>query len=780
MTCTPAPSPTSRCPQRIVMRRIAAAACMLTAALGTSALHAQAIDKVPGHTAYLEVMVNGESTGSVARFADRDGKLLTPIDELHDLGLRADPTLADPQGMVPLDRLPGVAYRYEPAMQRVYLTVDDAQRMPTQLGARNRARPPVTPGRGFVLNYEAYAQPDSGQDLGLYSEQRFFHPGGVFSNTGVASFYGRDSRYVRLDSNWTHADPSGMQSVLIGDMITGALPWSRPVRLGGFQWRRNFGLRPDLITYPLPALAGSAAVPGAVDLYINNVRQYSGQVPTGPFVINNAPALSGAGQATIVVRDALGRDVSTTVPLYVDSRLLATGLFDYSVEVGFLRDQYGVDSFRYDSAPAANGSMRYGVNDTLTVEGHAEASRGVGIAGGGVLFKLPATGVLNLSGSVSAAGGNQLGLGYQWRTPRFSIDLQGTRTFGHYTDLAARSGAPMPNALYRATVSMPVRRNGNIAASYIDLSDPVYGAARIGSLAWTAQWSRRLSFTASAYRDFAAGSSYGASVTLTFLIDNSTTASATVGRDDGKPTMIGTVSHATPYEGGWGWQVGGQKGAGTYRGFAQANFRGRYGDAYGAVQDLQGRVSTQFGASGSLVAMDGTVLAGRRIDQSFALVSTGGVADLPVLVENRRIGNTNGSGHILVPNLLPYDANRIEIDALALPVNTRLSSTRLSIAPALQSGALATFSIESYRGGQVVLTDALGQPLPAGTPVIHLESGVRTMVGYDGLAFFESLNDGNTFHAETPDGICTARLHYTATDDALPRLGPVPCEAGTP
>lgn len=755
-------------------------ACMLTAAAASTAPRAQDIARVPGHTAYLEVIVNGESTGSVARFADRGGTLLTPLDELRDLGLRADPSLADAQGLVPLDRLPGVAWRYDPSMQRVYLTVDDSQRMPTQLGTRSRARPPVTPGMGFVLNYDAYAQPDTNQQLGVYSEQRFFHPGGVFSNTGVATMYSTDSRYVRLDTNWTHADPSGMQSVLLGDMITGALSWSRPVRLGGFQVRRNFGLRPDLITYPLPALAGSSAVPGAVDLYINNVRQYSGQVPSGPFVINNAPALSGAGQATIVVRDALGRDVSTTVPLYVDARLLAPGLFDYSLEVGFLRTQYGIDSFRYDSAPAANGSMRYGLNDTVTLEGHGEASRGVGVAGAGVLFKLPWTGVLSVSTSASGAGGSQLGLGYQWRTPRFSIDVQGTRTFGNYEDLAARSGAAMPSALYRATVSVPVRRNGNIAASYVDLSDPVYGAARIGSLAWTSQWNRRTSFTATAYRDFAAGSSYGVSMTLTYLIDNDTTASATMGRDAGKPTLIGAVSHATPYEGGWGWQVVGQKGADTWRGYAQANFRGRYGDVYGAVQDLQGRTTSQFGASGSLVAMDGTVMAGRRIDQSFALVSTGGVANLPVLVENRRIGTTDNGGHILVPNLLPYDANRIEIDALALPVNTRLSSTRLSIAPALQSGALATFQIESFRGGQVVLTDVQGQPLPAGTVIVHLETGARTVVGYDGLAFFDTLNDDNTFHAEMADGICTARLSYRATADPLPRLGPVPCERGTP
>jgi len=267
---------------------------------------------------------------------------------------------------------------------------------------------------------------------------------------------------------------------------------------------------------------------------------------------------------------------------------------------------------------------------------------------------------------------------------------------------------------------------------------------------------------------------------LTFLIDNATTASSTVGREGGNPTMIGAVSHTVPYEGGWGWQVGGQRGGDMWRGFAQTNLRGRYGEAYAAVQDLQGRVTTAFGASGSLVAMDGTVMAGRRIDQSFALVSTGGVPDLPVLVENRRIGTTDGGGHFLVPNLLPYDANRIEIDALNLPINTRLSSTRLSIAPALQSGAVAAFSIQSFRGGQVVLTDAAGAPLTAGTAVLHVESGDRTVVGYDGLAFFESLRDDNTFRADPEQGPCTARLRYAASSDPLPRLGPIACVGSPP
>jgi len=93
-----------------------------------------------------------------------------------------------------------------------------------------------------------------------------------------------------------------------GDLITGGLSWTRPVRLGGIQWRRNFGVRPDLITYPIPSFASQATVPSTVELLVNNIQQFGTQVNDGPFVLDTFPRISGAGEATLVVRDALGLD----------------------------------------------------------------------------------------------------------------------------------------------------------------------------------------------------------------------------------------------------------------------------------------------------------------------------------------------------------------------------------------------------------------------------------------------------------------------------------------
>ncbi|MFD2137447.1 hypothetical protein ACFSLT_23805 [Novosphingobium resinovorum] len=99
-----------------------------------------------------------------------------------------------------------------------------------------------------------------------------------------------------------------------GDLVTRTLPWSNAIRLGGVQVSRDFAVRPDVVTYPVPAFAGEAALPSSVQLFIDNHEAFGGSIQPGPFVMNPLPQINGAGQASIVVTDALGRQVATQVP----------------------------------------------------------------------------------------------------------------------------------------------------------------------------------------------------------------------------------------------------------------------------------------------------------------------------------------------------------------------------------------------------------------------------------------------------------------------------------
>ncbi|MET5013105.1 fimbrial biogenesis outer membrane usher protein, partial [Burkholderia pseudomallei] len=78
---------------------------------------------------------------------------------------------------------------------------------------------------------------------------------------------------TRYDTSWSMSDPTSLTTTQFGDTISSSLAWTRSRRVAGLQWRSNFALRPDLVSFPVPALAGTAVVPSTVDLFVNGVRQ---------------------------------------------------------------------------------------------------------------------------------------------------------------------------------------------------------------------------------------------------------------------------------------------------------------------------------------------------------------------------------------------------------------------------------------------------------------------------------------------------------------------------
>jgi outer membrane usher protein len=159
------------------------------------------------------------------------------------------------------------------------------------------------------------------------------------------------------------------------------------VRFGGLQYATNFGTDPGFVTFPLPAIGGLAEQDAVVDVLIDNLARVSGEVPTGPFAVDNLPVVTGAGEVQLRVTDLLGRERLVTQPYYVSSRLLKPGLHDFSYELGFEREDFAAKSFAYGE-PLASTTHRYGLTDRLTAEAHAEAEpdlQGV-VAGGSYLL----------------------------------------------------------------------------------------------------------------------------------------------------------------------------------------------------------------------------------------------------------------------------------------------------------------------------------------------------------------------------------------------------------
>jgi len=774
---------------------IAAAAAMVAAPEAQAGLVAAQPNEL-----YLDVSIDGQPTGLLVSVLQEGTGLRMTVESLRELGL--DPARFGVAGRTDflLDEIDGMTSRYDSAAQTLALTLADRLRVARVLSARTvRASGAGQASLGMLLNYNVFAQ-SSGGSVASNLDLRYFDSRGSLSSTGAAILRGEERGYTRYDTTWTHANQDRLTTVQLGDTVTPALSWSRALRLGGIEWLRNFELRPDLVTYPVASIAGSAVVPTSVDLFVNNVRQFSSSVPTGPFVVDQVAGLNGAGQATVITRDALGREIATTLPLYVDTRLLARGLTDFAVSLGALRRDYGVASFRY-GGPAAVGSVRHGWTDRLTLEGHAEAGKGQVLVGGGVLARVPGAGVASGALAVSAGRyrGWQATLGYQYVSPRFALDLQSIRASAGFGDLGTLEGTPVPRALDRASISTAFGGN-SFSLNLIGLRTPlVAGGAplidpfgnplggltaqaptptqvtRTVSLAWSRSVGLRGYFSLGAFQDLERRAERGITATFSMAFDSRVAVNASAGRQRGEQVASLSMGRAPDFDGGLGWAVQtGKTGPQRYD-QAQLQYLGAHGRAIVSTQRVGDSRNTSLDVSGAIVAMDGAVLTARNVGRGFALVSSG-VPGLPVLQDNRPIGRTDRHGRLLVPDLQPYAASRIAIDPSSLPSDTRIPHTLLEIVPRQNAGVVARFAIERYAAATLTLVRADGTVPDVGTLARLDGSELTAMVGYDGVLFVEGLGAHNRVRIGSGKDLCDVRFDYTPVAGELPVIGPLVCQ----
>jgi outer membrane usher protein len=327
------------------------------------------------------------------------------------------------------------------------------------------------------------------------------------------------------------------------------------------------------------------------------------------------------------------------------------------------------------------------------------------------------------------------------------------------------------------TVTVALGHAQSVSASYIGYKVPATEISRIGSLTYSTTIGNRVSLNCSAYRDFGPARTSGVSAGISVALGPKTSVSVNAGSQNGKTNDSISAARPADYDGGWGWTAQASDAQDVRYAQGQLQYLGHYGSVTATAQDTAGKGSAALDVAGAIVAMDGTVEAARQVGDGFTLVSTDGVAGVPVLHENRVIGVTDASGHLLVPDLNAYQRNLVAINPLGLPADMRVADTSQVIVPKAQSGVLARFPIERYAAASVILTDPAGKRLAAGASVHHAESGQDTVTGYDGLAFIDGLQPENHLSVTGKDFRCVATFAYKRpADGTLPTIGPLVCQ----
>ncbi|MDP8995120.1 MAG: fimbria/pilus outer membrane usher protein [Pseudomonadota bacterium] len=632
---------------------------------------------------------------------------------------------------------------------------------------------------GGFLNYDLIAEHSSGRTgLSGAIEAGAFTRFGVGSSGFILRAGNDGERILRLDTSWTIDRPASLSSIRIGDGISAAGPGAAPLRFGGIQFARNFAVQPGYVTMPLPVLEGSAAVPSIIDVYVNNALQGSSEVAPGPFELTNVPVQTGGGTVQLVVRDLLGRQIVSEQSYYASAVLLRRGLHDFSYELGFLRESFGVRSFDY-RAPVASTRHRYGLTDRVTLEGHAQASPGRQLAGVGLVVSLFDLATLGGAASVSRSekgGGIFLSGSIERRTQGLSFGVRSDYAsagfaFVGMTDenrparLSTQAFADLPlfggsvglNLLYRD------RRDGadeSLAGLFANL--------RLIDEATVQLFARRSVVGNSqtvlgAHVSVALGPRRSAGATVEYR--GGSFAQHVAYQDDPPPGIGSGYRAAARIEGGrrsfesvYSWNA------------APVSLTGHVGRAGGTT-------GFRLSASGAVGLIGGRPFASRTLGSSFAEVRVGSQPGVRVYADNQLVGVTGANGRLVVPSLRAFDRNVIRIDEADLPLDTQIAATELAVRPFGRSGAVVAFALRRERGVLMRVRLEDGSDLPAGALVRVEGSGESHVVASGGEVYLPSLDGTATLEARWSGLSCRFTVTVPDDDDPQPRIDGLLCRA---
>ena len=580
---------------------------------------------------------------------------------------------------------------------------------------------------GAFVNYDLqWQRRSSSRSGGAASETHdavleagLFTPRGPLSSTAL---YRSEGRLLRLDTRWLLEQPRQMTRLAVGDSVSQPGSWGRSVRFGGLQWGTDFSLRPGFLSFPLPQLRGEAALPSTVDIFVNNSQRLQGRLQAGPFDIADMPVVTGQGEIRTVVRDLLGREQVIVQPYYVSPSLLKPGLRAFSLELGALREDYGVESNRYGPL-LLSGTERLGLTDRFTRELRAELMARQQTLGAAGIWLWPRLGTATFAGAASRSreqgSGWMLSAGIDRQAQDWSGSLQLRKASRGFVQ-AGQSALPVPGSGLNAGLSYALSlgrswRGQSLGLGYVRQAGP--GGARLASLNYGRDLGRAGFLGLFLLKDFGPGRSATLALSWSYALDERTsTGTSLVRNQDGdapaRQQLQVQLQHNPPLGEGLGYQLLAESGG---RRVAQANWQGEAVTLNAGAARANGVQDWRAGASGGVAFVGGSVYASRRVEGGLALVQVADYPDVRVWHDNQVVARTDSRGRALISGLRGYQANRVGIDSSDLPFDAELEALEVVLTPAGRSAARVDFPVQRSRAVSFRLVDAGGQPLPPGS-----------------------------------------------------------------
>ncbi|WP_313800928.1 fimbria/pilus outer membrane usher protein [Sphingobium sp.] len=725
------------------------------------------------------VVLNGEATDEPCLVALRDGHLFVPSDAARSWGIRLPGNMSaitiDGQRFTALDGLAGLTARLDGNGAALLIDADPRLFPSVHLRRGPRSLPVARAVPAQFIGYDLSLSEWQGE----LSASAFLDAGlsgnwGVLGTTATVRSEGQN--VVRLDSSFQRDFPGRRLRLILGDTLTRGGDWNRPVRFGGIRLGTDFSLTPDDITYPLPVLRGSAALPSTVELAAASSRQRL-DVQPGNFTIDYQPVFTGSGEVTMTIRDAGGNVRNVMRSFYTSPRLLREGLDDFSLEAGFLRRNFGWSSFSY-SAPFAAGSWRHGLSDTLTLFGRAEGSGDSQAAGLGLGLVIAPIGEISLAAAASHGkwgSGTLLRAQFQRITRTYAI----TASYQEESADFMQVGDDRPDAGKRSELavagSLVLGRIGNLSASHVENDQGDNQRFSTSSLSYAANLGPAyLSLGARRMRLSGSGND-GLFGSITLPLGPR----ASAGLFAGAGRTAASLNRSPPSDSGLGYRflIGRDHDSGMTLAEGGLTWRTGAGDVELSAARHGKTDGIRLEARGALLTVGGEIVVAPRLDYAFALVDVLGDEEASLTFENRPVAQRAGGGRkAVITGLQPYAANRIAVDLDALPMDMLVTSPEQRIVPGYRQAVKVTFGSPPSHPATLWLVDENGVTLPVGLAVTVADEPPG-VTGQGGEIYLSNARPGARIAVRGPEMACLAIVPALPQGVPVPRIGPVSCIA---
>lgn len=668
-----------------------------------------------------------------------------------------------PEGRVcdPLERyVPGAGVRLDIAEQSVYLSVPDYY---LSLSSSKTYVDPSSWDNGIsaaLLNYNAnlydsevrgrsntsgYAGLNAGFNLWRL---RLRHNGTATWSRRNGSHYQRSATYAQTDL------PAWRSQLLVGESSTSS-EFFDPVSFRGARLSSDDRMLPDSLRYYAPVVRGTANTNARVSVYQRGYLIYETTVAPGAFALDELQAASYGGDLEVRVAEASGEVRTFIVPFATTVQLLRPGTTRYSLTAGEINDPglerrpnlvQGIYQRGLGNDLTAYGGGAFTGSYLSTLLGLALNTPVGGFAGDVTLARTDVPGGGDLNGSsyrlsysknLPNTGTNFSLLAYRYSTSGYL----GLRDAAFMQDRVAR-GEPLESfSRLRNRVDANISQQLGGGNLFLNGSSQRYwsrgGRAVNFSIGYSNQW-RDVSYTLSAqrlrsqYEGFSERDRGGVSSTL-FSLSVSVPLG---GPGRGSPTLSSYLSHdsesGTQVTSGVSGVLG-QRDQISYA-LSAAHDRDRGETTKNASLDYRlpqvelgsslsqgpGFRQVSLKASGGLVAHAGGLTASQMLGETIGLVHAADALGARAGYSGNRV---DGSGYAVVPNLIPYQSNSIDLDPLGMSEAVELKASSRNVAPT--AGAVVRLDYPT-RIAQPLLIDSRmpsGEPLPFAAEVLDARSG---------------------------------------------------------